>query len=210
MTRRRLSRCFCDRCVRAAGVRMKSNITLAFEGEEEMGSPNLEKTIAANKELFAADLWLICRRPRVPDAAAVGDLRRPRHHVVRRDRVRRADRAAQRPVWQLGAQPGDDARAAADVDEGRQRPRPDSRLLRSGRAAERAGTRGIAERAVVDAQLRRDFWLGARPTNRRKHAVRAAHAAVAEHPRHGQQPHRRAGQQRRSRRAPPRRSTSAS
>jgi len=49
--------------IRAAGIRMKSNITLAFEGEEEMNSPNLEKTIAANKELFAADLWLICDGP---------------------------------------------------------------------------------------------------------------------------------------------------
>lgn len=43
--------------IRAAGIRMKSNITLAFEGEEEAGSANLEKTIAANKELFVADLW---------------------------------------------------------------------------------------------------------------------------------------------------------
>jgi acetylornithine deacetylase/succinyl-diaminopimelate desuccinylase-like protein len=49
--------------IRAAGVRMKSNIRLAFEGEEEAGSPNLESTIAANKTLFAADLWLICDGP---------------------------------------------------------------------------------------------------------------------------------------------------
>jgi acetylornithine deacetylase/succinyl-diaminopimelate desuccinylase-like protein len=49
--------------IRAAGLRMKSNVTLAFEGEEEMGSPNLEKTIAANKDLFAADVWLICDGP---------------------------------------------------------------------------------------------------------------------------------------------------
>ena len=49
--------------IRASGIRMKSNITLAFEGEEEMNSPNLEKTFAANKELFAADVWLICDGP---------------------------------------------------------------------------------------------------------------------------------------------------
>jgi acetylornithine deacetylase/succinyl-diaminopimelate desuccinylase-like protein len=49
--------------IRAAGLRMKSNVTLAFEGEEEIGSPNLEKTIAANKNLFAANLWLICDGP---------------------------------------------------------------------------------------------------------------------------------------------------
>ena len=49
--------------VRDAGVALKSNVKLAFEGEEEMGSPNLEKTIAANKDAFAADLWLICDGP---------------------------------------------------------------------------------------------------------------------------------------------------
>ena len=49
--------------LRAAGLRMKSNIKLAFEGEEEINSPNLEKTFAANKELFAADVWLICDGP---------------------------------------------------------------------------------------------------------------------------------------------------
>ena len=49
--------------IRAAGIRTKANIKLAFEGEEEIGSPNLEKTISANKELFAANLWLICDGP---------------------------------------------------------------------------------------------------------------------------------------------------
>ena len=49
--------------IRAAGLRMKSNIKFAFEGEEEAGSANLEKTLAANKELFAGDLWLLCDGP---------------------------------------------------------------------------------------------------------------------------------------------------
>jgi len=49
--------------IRAAGLRLKSNITLAFEGEEEINSPNLEKTFAAHKDLFAADVWLICDGP---------------------------------------------------------------------------------------------------------------------------------------------------
>jgi acetylornithine deacetylase/succinyl-diaminopimelate desuccinylase-like protein len=49
--------------IRAAGIQMKSNIRLAFEGEEEAGSANLEATIAANKALFAADVWLICDGP---------------------------------------------------------------------------------------------------------------------------------------------------
>ena len=49
--------------IRAAGLKTKSNIKFAFEGEEEAGSVNLEKTLAANKELFAGDVWLICDGP---------------------------------------------------------------------------------------------------------------------------------------------------
>src|SRR5450631_2597663 len=46
--------------IRAAGLRTKSNIKFAFEGEEEAGSANLEKILTANKELFAGDMWLMC------------------------------------------------------------------------------------------------------------------------------------------------------
>lgn len=49
--------------IRAAGLKTKSNIKFAFEGEEEAGSANLEKILAANKELFASDLWLMCDGP---------------------------------------------------------------------------------------------------------------------------------------------------
>lgn len=49
--------------IRAAGVNMKSNVKFAFEGEEEAGSAHLEETIAANKDAFAADVWLICDGP---------------------------------------------------------------------------------------------------------------------------------------------------
>lgn len=49
--------------IRTAGITFKANIKFAFEGEEEGGSPNLEATIAANKSLFAADLWLMCDGP---------------------------------------------------------------------------------------------------------------------------------------------------
>jgi acetylornithine deacetylase/succinyl-diaminopimelate desuccinylase-like protein len=49
--------------LRAAGLRTKSNVKFAFEGEEEAGSPNLEKILAANKDLFSGDLWLMCDGP---------------------------------------------------------------------------------------------------------------------------------------------------
>jgi acetylornithine deacetylase/succinyl-diaminopimelate desuccinylase-like protein len=49
--------------IRTAGLKTKSNIKFAFEGEEEAGSVNLEKTLSANKELFSGDLWLMCDGP---------------------------------------------------------------------------------------------------------------------------------------------------
>jgi acetylornithine deacetylase/succinyl-diaminopimelate desuccinylase-like protein len=49
--------------IRAAGLKTRSNIKFAFEGEEEAGSTNLERTLAANKDLFAGDLWLMCDGP---------------------------------------------------------------------------------------------------------------------------------------------------
>jgi acetylornithine deacetylase/succinyl-diaminopimelate desuccinylase-like protein len=49
--------------IRAAGLKTKSNIKFAFEGEEEAGSPNFAKILSANKELFAGDVWLSCDGP---------------------------------------------------------------------------------------------------------------------------------------------------
>ena len=49
--------------IRAAGLTLKANVKFAFEGEEEALSVNLEKTLRANKNLFAADLWLMCDGP---------------------------------------------------------------------------------------------------------------------------------------------------
>jgi acetylornithine deacetylase/succinyl-diaminopimelate desuccinylase-like protein len=49
--------------IRAAGLKMRSNVKFAFEGEEEAGSANLDKILGANKELFAGDVWLSCDGP---------------------------------------------------------------------------------------------------------------------------------------------------
>ena len=49
--------------VRASGLKTSANIKFAFEGEEEANSINLERTLAANKERFAGDLWLVCDAP---------------------------------------------------------------------------------------------------------------------------------------------------
>jgi acetylornithine deacetylase/succinyl-diaminopimelate desuccinylase-like protein len=44
--------------IKASGLALKSNIKFAFEGEEEAGSPNFERILAANKDLFKGDIWL--------------------------------------------------------------------------------------------------------------------------------------------------------
>ena len=49
--------------MRAAGIAHRSNIKFMFEGEEEAGSPNLMPIREANRELFAADIWLMCDAP---------------------------------------------------------------------------------------------------------------------------------------------------
>lgn len=49
--------------IRAAGLKTKSHIKFIVDGEEEVGSPNLEKMLAANKALVSGDLWLVCDAP---------------------------------------------------------------------------------------------------------------------------------------------------
>jgi acetylornithine deacetylase/succinyl-diaminopimelate desuccinylase-like protein len=49
--------------IRAAAIKTRSHIKFVFDGEEEAGSPNLQKLLAANKELVSGDLWLFCDAP---------------------------------------------------------------------------------------------------------------------------------------------------
>ncbi|HZN12340.1 MAG TPA: M20/M25/M40 family metallo-hydrolase, partial [Blastocatellia bacterium] len=49
--------------LRASRIGLTSNIKFFFEGEEEAGSPHLERIIAAHGDLLASDLWLICDGP---------------------------------------------------------------------------------------------------------------------------------------------------
>jgi acetylornithine deacetylase/succinyl-diaminopimelate desuccinylase-like protein len=44
--------------LRAAKVPLSANLKFFLEGEEEAGSPNLARTLAANRELLASDLWI--------------------------------------------------------------------------------------------------------------------------------------------------------
>jgi acetylornithine deacetylase/succinyl-diaminopimelate desuccinylase-like protein len=49
--------------LRDAGLKMRSNIRFVFEGEEEAGSIHLAQILAAHRELFTGDVWLICDGP---------------------------------------------------------------------------------------------------------------------------------------------------
>jgi acetylornithine deacetylase/succinyl-diaminopimelate desuccinylase-like protein len=49
--------------LRANKLPLTSNIKFFFEGEEEAGSPHLEKIVAQHKDLLQADAWLICDGP---------------------------------------------------------------------------------------------------------------------------------------------------
>jgi acetylornithine deacetylase/succinyl-diaminopimelate desuccinylase-like protein len=42
----------------AAGIPRSANLKFFLEGEEEAGSPNLARTLAAHRDLLASDLWL--------------------------------------------------------------------------------------------------------------------------------------------------------
>lgn len=147
--------------IRAAGLKTNSNIKFAFEGEEEAGSTNLEKMLAANKDLFSADLWLICDGP-------VHQTRRQLIYFGARDGLR-LDLTVYGPKSELHS-----------GHYGNWAPNPALLLARllvsmkdeNGRVLidhfydgieplSEMEKRAIADAPDIDAQLMREFWLGA-------------------------------------------------
>jgi acetylornithine deacetylase/succinyl-diaminopimelate desuccinylase-like protein len=49
--------------LKAAAIPLGSNVKFIFEGEEEAGSPHLGQITAANRDLLRGDVWLICDGP---------------------------------------------------------------------------------------------------------------------------------------------------
>jgi acetylornithine deacetylase/succinyl-diaminopimelate desuccinylase-like protein len=49
--------------LKAKGITLTSNVKFLFEGEEEAGSAHLGEIIKLNKNLLAADAWIICDGP---------------------------------------------------------------------------------------------------------------------------------------------------
>jgi acetylornithine deacetylase/succinyl-diaminopimelate desuccinylase-like protein len=57
--------------LRAQKIPIGVNVKMIFEGEEEAGSTNLEKTLQAHKDLLGADLLLTCDGPVHPSGRAL-------------------------------------------------------------------------------------------------------------------------------------------
>jgi acetylornithine deacetylase/succinyl-diaminopimelate desuccinylase-like protein len=49
--------------LRAKNIRPTVNLKFFFEGEEEAGSPHLVEILSKNRELLAADAWVVCDGP---------------------------------------------------------------------------------------------------------------------------------------------------
>ncbi len=49
--------------LKSSNIALTSNIKFFFEGEEEAGSPHLAEILKVNRELLAADAWIICDGP---------------------------------------------------------------------------------------------------------------------------------------------------
>ena len=105
--------------LKAAQIPLRSNIKFVFEGEEEAGSPHLAQIIAQvqgpAEERRLADL----RRTGAPEPPAADRVRRARRHQLEITLYGPSHELHSGHYGNWAPNPGDDAGAAAGVDEGR-------------------------------------------------------------------------------------------
>jgi acetylornithine deacetylase/succinyl-diaminopimelate desuccinylase-like protein len=154
--------------IRAAGLQTTSNIKFAFEGEEEASSIHLEEILSANRELFAADLWLICdgpvhqtRRQSIVFGArgiAAIDLTvyGPRVELHSGHYGNWAPNPAMLLVQLLASMKNERGRVLVD------------RFYDGIEPLSATEKRAVADAPDVDAELMREFWLGATENPPRK------------------------------------------
>ena len=184
--------------IRAAGISRSRTSSLRSKAKKRPDSANLEKTLAANKELFAADLWLMCDGPL---------------HQTRRQSIVFGARGVT-PVDVTVYGPRGELHSG---HYGNWAPNP--ALLLARLLASMKDENGqvlvdhfydqveplspIEKRAIAEApdDRRRPHArvLAGFDRGRRQETHRADYSAVAQHPRHGQLAHRRAGVERDSR-----------
>ncbi len=109
--------------------RLPVNMKIILEGEEEVGSANLDNFIKAHKDDLAADVVVISDSPMFDRGDPV-DLLRPAGPRLLPDRpARHEERSALGIVRRRGREPQHGAGAGPGADEGPRRPDQDSRLL---------------------------------------------------------------------------------
>jgi len=101
------------------------NLKVIFEGEEEAGSTNLQRTLELHKNLLGADLLITADGAGASERAAAGFLWEPGGHRSEHHGVWTSACLAQRALRKLGAESGDGIVAATGIDEGRGRTRVD-------------------------------------------------------------------------------------
>ncbi len=147
--------------IRSSGLALKSNIKFAFEGEEEAGSANLTRILTANKTLFAGDLWLMCDGP-------VHQTRRQLIYFGARDVVP-LDLTLYGPKSELHSGHYGNwapnpamllARLLASMKDDRGRVLVDH-FYDGVEPLSDTEKRAIAQAPAMDAQLMKEFWLGA-------------------------------------------------
>lgn len=146
--------------LKAANIPLKQNIHFVFEGEEEAGSPHLDRILTANKELLKADVWLICdgpvhqsrRQQIVFGARGVVELDvtvyGPRHELHSGHYGNWAPNPAMMLARLLASMKDDDGRILVDHFYDGIEPLSDTEK------------RAIAEAPNVDEDLKRELWLG--------------------------------------------------
>ena len=172
-----------------ANGRLPVNMKFLIEGEEEVGSANLDNYVQDRKSQLASDVVVISDSPMFDRGIPV-DLLRPARAGVLPDRSARHEiRSSLRFVRRRGRQPGDGARADPRADEGQERPRQDSGLLRRCRRAEAGGAGGVREAAVQ----REEVPAGSRrPEAVRRNRLHHARAHLGAADVRGQRPARQA------------------
>ena len=134
------------------------NMKFLIEGEEEVGSANLDNFIKSHKDLLKADVVVISDSPMfdrgIPSIC----------YGLRGLTYFQIDLRGSKSDLHSGsfggavANPGDGARPGAGADERQERPHQDRRLLRRCGGAEAGRARGVGEAAVQREEVQGRSW----------------------------------------------------